>query len=169
MSSLTYGNGLNGTIGYENQYRITNITVSAVMNLSYQTYDANGNIKTINDVLDATKNKTFTYDALDRLQTAASGIWDSLGWTYDGVGNRQTENSRAMPMDRTEPNRNQNREPIEPIGTNRVRSFFLHFALSSAILASWPVRFASNTQVQSITSPHGAMRRSPSSRTTLTA
>ncbi len=66
------------------------------MNLSYPTYDANGNITAINNTLDATKNKAFTYDALDRLSTAtASGIWGSLAWTYDGVGNRQTEGSNV--------------------------------------------------------------------------
>ena len=90
MTSLTYGNNLTGSIGYDNQYRITAITAGAVMSLSYPTYDANGNIKTINDVLDATRNKTFGYDSLDRL-TSGTGSWGTLGWTYDGVGNRQTQ------------------------------------------------------------------------------
>lgn len=79
VSSLTYGNGLAGSISYDNQYRVTSIIAGTVMNLSYPTYDANGNITTINNVLDPTKNKLFTYDALDRLSTAtATGIWGSL-------------------------------------------------------------------------------------------
>ncbi len=94
ISSLTYGNGIAGSISYDNQYRVTGITAGSAMNLSYPTYDANGNIMAINNALDPTKNKSFTYDALDRLSTGtSSGIWGSLGWTYDGVGNRQTENS----------------------------------------------------------------------------
>jgi len=94
ISSLTYGNGLAGSIGYDNQYRVTGMTAGSALNLSYPTYDANGNIMTINNALDPTKNKAFTYDSLDRLSTAtSSGIWGSLAWTYDGVGNRQTENS----------------------------------------------------------------------------
>ena len=40
MSSLTYGNGLTGTIGYDNQYRTTSITAGTVMSLSYNQYDA---------------------------------------------------------------------------------------------------------------------------------
>ena len=92
VSSLTYGNGITGSISYDNQYRITGITAGTVMNLTYPTYDANGNIMAVNNVLDATKNKSFTYDALDRL-TNGTGSWGSLGWTYDGVGNRQTEGS----------------------------------------------------------------------------
>jgi hypothetical protein len=49
-------------------------------------------VSPITNTLDATRNMTFGYDALDRLYTA-TGVWGSLGWTYDGVGNRQTENS----------------------------------------------------------------------------
>ncbi len=96
VSSLTYGNSIVGTIGYDNQYRVTSITAGTVMSLGYPTYDANGNIMAINNALDPTKNKSFTYDALDRLSTAtATGIWGSLAWTYDGVGNRQTENGNS--------------------------------------------------------------------------
>ena len=96
MTSITYGNGLSGTIGYDNQYRISSITAGAVLSLGYTGYDNNGNITAITNALDASKNKSFTYDNLDRLSTATStGIWGSLGWTYDGVGNRQTENSSA--------------------------------------------------------------------------
>jgi RHS repeat-associated protein len=94
MSSLTYGNGILGTIGYDNQYRVASITAGTVMNLSYSQHDANGNIMAITNVIDPTKNKSFTYDSLDRLSTAtASGLWGSLSWTYDGVGNRLTEGS----------------------------------------------------------------------------
>ncbi len=96
MSSVTYGNGIAGTISYDNQYRISGIQAGAVLNLSYGSYDANGNITGITNTLDPTQNKTFGYDALDRLTSAnASGIWGSLGWTYDEVGNRLTENSTA--------------------------------------------------------------------------
>jgi RHS repeat-associated protein len=64
------------------------------MNLSYASYDANSNIMAVNNVLDPTKNKSFTYDSLDRLASAtASGLWGSLTWTYDGIGNRLTEGS----------------------------------------------------------------------------
>jgi RHS repeat-associated protein len=96
LSSLTYGNGIVGSISYDNQYRVTSITAGTVLNLSYSQYDANGNIMAVNNVLDPTKNKSFTYDALDRLSTAAaSGIWGSLAWTYDGVGNRLTEGANS--------------------------------------------------------------------------
>ncbi len=92
MSSIAYGNGIIGNIGYDNQYHITSITAGTILNLSYSSYDANGNIKSIQNLLDPGKDRSFTYDTLDRLDTAsAPGIWGSLDWNYDGVGNRTSE------------------------------------------------------------------------------
>jgi RHS repeat-associated protein len=93
VSSLTYGNGIVGMMGYDNQYRIASITAGTALNLTYAD-DASGNITGITNTLDATNNKSFTYDTLDRL-TGGTGSWGSLGWTYDGVGNRQTENTNS--------------------------------------------------------------------------
>jgi RHS repeat-associated protein len=89
MTSITYGNGLTGSVTYNNQYRIAGIQTGTIQNLSY-THDNNGNITGITNNIDSTKNKTYTYDALDRL-TNASGPWGNLSYTYDGVGNRQKE------------------------------------------------------------------------------
>ncbi|KAF0143501.1 MAG: YD repeat protein [Nitrospirae bacterium] len=89
MTSITYGNGINSSIAYDNQYRIASIQTGAVQNLSYA-FDARGNITGITNNLDATKNKSFTYDVLDRL-TGATGPWGALTYSYDGVGNRQRE------------------------------------------------------------------------------
>jgi RHS repeat-associated protein len=94
MSSLTYGNGIASSISYDNQYRVTSIAAGTVMNLSYSSYDANGNITGIVNNLDAAKNKSYSYDALDRL-ISATGSWGSLTWTYDSVGNRLTENTNS--------------------------------------------------------------------------
>jgi len=95
MSGLTYGNGLTETISYDNQYRLSSIVVPGILNLA-SAFDANGNITAMTNSIEATKNKSFTYDALDRLSAGtSSGIWGSLAWTYDGVGNRKTENTNA--------------------------------------------------------------------------
>ena len=90
VASLTYGNAQNRTISYDQRYQITKIQTGTVQNLSY-TFDVNGNITGITNNLNSAKNKTYTYDALDRL-TAGTGAWGSLSWTYDGVGNRLTQN-----------------------------------------------------------------------------
>ncbi len=87
MSAITYGNGLTSSIGYDTQYRLSSLATGTFQNLTYG-YDNNGNITSI------APGKNYTYDALDRLGTA-NGPWGSLGWTYDGVGNRQTENANT--------------------------------------------------------------------------
>jgi len=97
MSSLTYGNGITGSIAYNNQYLISGITAGTSMNLTYAD-DANGNITSIKNNLDATKNKSFGYDTVDRLISATStGLWGSIGWVYDNVGNRKTQTDSSGP------------------------------------------------------------------------
>ncbi|ACM22010.1 RHS repeat protein [Geotalea daltonii FRC-32] len=89
VASVTYGNGIIRTIGYDNQYRIVSIATATLQSLTYG-FDANSNITSITNTLDNNKNKTYSYDALNRLKTAA-GPWGNLSWTYDGVGNRLTQ------------------------------------------------------------------------------
>ncbi len=87
--AFTYGNGITRTIIYDTQYRITGIIDGTTLSYGY-TPDANGNITAITNNLNSAKNRSYTYDALNRLGTAI-GPWGSLGWTYDGTGNRITE------------------------------------------------------------------------------
>lgn len=89
VSSYSYGNGLTHTNSYDTDYRLTAVQVGSVLSRSYG-YDANDNINAITNVIAATKNQAFGYDALDRL-TSATGVYGSLGYTYDAVGNRLTE------------------------------------------------------------------------------
>jgi RHS repeat-associated protein len=88
VALMTYGNGLVRTAAYDLQYRVTSTQTGAVQNLSY-VHDPNENIQDIIDNSDSSNNKSFSYDALNRLE-GATGPWGSLGWTYDNVGNRLT-------------------------------------------------------------------------------
>lgn len=90
LSALTFGNGIQQANTYDQQYRLTNLTANSIQDLGYG-YDKNGNITAITDNLDATKTKVYGYDALDRL-ASAQGPWGTLGYSYDKVGNRKTEN-----------------------------------------------------------------------------
>ncbi len=79
----------------DNRYQFDGQTVGSSPQLLSHDYshDANGNVTAISYLINSTKNKTFGYDALDRL-TAATGPWPSSGslsYTYDSVGNRLTE------------------------------------------------------------------------------
>ena len=109
VSSLTYGNALLRTVSYDHQYRITAIQSGGVQRLTYS-HDPDGNVMAINNLNDATRNKTFTYDPLDRLQSA-TGPWGALAWTYDGVGNRLTQTDS-----------NGTRNYSYQLGTNRLAS-----------------------------------------------
>lgn len=93
--TVTLGNGLATTITYDNQYQFDGQTVgSGPQLLSHEySHDANGNVTAIADLLDSARDKTYGYDALDRL-TSTTGPWPSAGslsYTYDPVGNRLTE------------------------------------------------------------------------------
>jgi RHS repeat-associated protein len=55
-------------------------------------YDDTGNITSIQDSIDATRNRTFGYDDLNRLTSANTGssLWGTGSYTYDEMGNLKT-------------------------------------------------------------------------------
>jgi len=89
VASYTYGNGFTHTNTFDTDYRLTAIQVGGVLSRGY-TYDLADNITGISDGKASSKNQTLEYDELDRL-TSAQGIYGTLGYTYDSVGNRLTE------------------------------------------------------------------------------
>ena len=89
MTSLTYGNGLNATNDFDQDYRLASQSIGNVFSQTYG-YDLVNNITTITDTLTPANDQTFVYDALDRLETA-DGNYGSLSYTYDPVGNRTSE------------------------------------------------------------------------------
>ncbi|MGV8171398.1 MAG: RHS repeat domain-containing protein [Candidatus Woesearchaeota archaeon] len=85
ISSKKYGNGLTTTYTYDIQnYRLNTIISSGVQNMTY-TYDSVGNIKSINDTINA-KWYTMTYDDLDRMVRVAIGS-DIYAYSYNSLGN----------------------------------------------------------------------------------
>ena len=93
MTSLTYGNGLNATNGYDQDYRLRSQTVGSVFAQTYG-YDLVNNITTITDSLTPANDQLFSYDSLDRLETA-QGNYGNLSYVYDPVGNRTSETNPA--------------------------------------------------------------------------
>lgn len=89
ITSMTYGNGITTTKTYDNRNRLNSLTVGALKQLSYSRDNA-GNITAITDVLNPSKNKTYTYDTLSRL-TLATGPWGAITYVYDPTGNRTYE------------------------------------------------------------------------------
>jgi RHS repeat-associated protein len=95
MTQLSYGNGTVATRTYDNRYRIlTNkLTQGGTTIAEYDYgYDSAGNITSIADVVDATFNRAFGYDDINRLITANSGtsLWGTGSYSYDAMGNMKT-------------------------------------------------------------------------------
>jgi RHS repeat-associated protein len=95
LKSLTHGNSLVLTKTFSQDYRISTIltqdsaTSTTVLNRSYAFGDGI-NVTGITDNLTSARSETYGYTNANRLNSAG-GIWGSLAWTYDGVGNRTSE------------------------------------------------------------------------------
>jgi RHS repeat-associated protein len=86
MATLTYGFGGVLTQAFDDQYRMTSQALPGVYEATYPDYDANGNLRNRTDDL-AGAASTFTYDALDRLDTGA-GPFGTRDYDLDPNGNR---------------------------------------------------------------------------------
>lgn len=89
LKDLTYGNGITLSQGFDLWYQLQTLQAGDVINLEYER-DGVGNIEAITDHLDPTRSQGFHYDALDRLENAY-GIYGTIGYSYDDVGNRLTK------------------------------------------------------------------------------
>ena len=90
VSSLTFGNGVILSYSYDQDGRLTAITAgegaNEIQDLTLA-YDDADNITAITDMLDAARSQTFQYDGLYRL-TQAIGLYGTIDYDYDAVGNR---------------------------------------------------------------------------------
>jgi len=93
IASFTYGNSEAQTRSFDNNYWPTALNTvysgTYVQELSLGEDDA-GNITSITDTLDSTRNESFGVDGLNRLHTA-SGKYGSRTYTYDNNSNRATK------------------------------------------------------------------------------
>ncbi|MBI5741808.1 MAG: RHS domain-containing protein [Nitrospirae bacterium] len=94
MRSMTYGNGIISTRRYDGRGRPTGLLIQGpelrtLNSLSYSRDDA-GNMTALTDNLSPSKNKSYSYDNLQRL-TFAAGPWGATTYAYDPAGNRTNE------------------------------------------------------------------------------
>jgi len=96
---LTYtgGNGVVNAFTFDPQRYWPTSLSAAGWQLQYQNYDGVGNVRTITDSR-PTYTQTFTYDVLDRLETA-TGIYGLATYAYDGHGNRTTAGGTTYTYD----------------------------------------------------------------------
>ncbi|MDF1591023.1 MAG: DUF6531 domain-containing protein [Desulfobacterales bacterium] len=90
ITALSFGNGLGLLGSFDQLYRPTTAQTENVYNRSL-TYDPGGNIIHIDNLLDPARSQSFGYDPLNRLITA-EGIYGSISYIYDNVGNRLSKN-----------------------------------------------------------------------------
>jgi len=93
IDQIDYSNGVTSNFGLDSRYRVESISSNGpgggVLNLGF-IFDGVGNIDTWNDTLIPSNSRSFDYDALYRLTSAtAPGLWGSLSFDYDEIGNRQ--------------------------------------------------------------------------------
>lgn len=103
ITGLIYGNNLSLVQEYDNQYRISSITVGSILDLTYG-YDENGNVTSILDAINPPGGEpaepigVYSYEQTSNVLTAITG---SLSRTFvsDDVGNITAENNRIYGYD----------------------------------------------------------------------
>ena len=86
VTNLTYGNGALLTQSFDSAYRMTSQSIPGIYERTYSVYDANGNLKTRNDII-ANSSEAFNFDNLNRIVNA-TGTYGAQGFGYDKNGNR---------------------------------------------------------------------------------
>jgi RHS repeat-associated protein len=95
LNSLNYGNGLALTKTFTQDYLISTLVVqnastsNVVVSRSY-TFGDSINVTGIADNVNPARSEAYVYTPSNRLQQGG-GIWGTLNWSYDGVGNRTSE------------------------------------------------------------------------------
>uniref|UniRef100_UPI003BA9DCAF DUF6531 domain-containing protein n=1 Tax=Kiloniella litopenaei TaxID=1549748 RepID=UPI003BA9DCAF len=89
LSGFRQGNGMETSLSYDGDYRLTGISAQkngiSLHNLSFA-YDPAGNVTAETDGLDNSLSQSYGYDDINRL-TSATGIYGSNDYSYDAVGN----------------------------------------------------------------------------------
>jgi RHS repeat-associated protein len=106
--TISYGNGISSAYIFDpSTNRLASLVTGNMQNLAYA-YDPVGNILNITDAVQSTRSQIFTYDHLNRLDTAYSEAYDPIGgndtidYAYNDIGN-MTLNSRLGTYQYTNP------------------------------------------------------------------
>jgi RHS repeat-associated protein len=124
LTSLAYGNGLDLSAQYDEDYQPSARLVegaATVQDLSY-TLDADGNITAIGDLVTATRSQVFQYDALQRL-SFANGLYGQLGYSYDAVGNRLSQTGGTTNLAQSYAYAANSNELLQMVNGGTTRSF----------------------------------------------
>ncbi|RDS80033.1 hypothetical protein [Dyella psychrodurans] len=94
VAGFNYGNGASYVAQQNARQLLSNFSygVGSTLNLSEDfTYDNNGNITNVTDLVNGQRTKAFGYDALNRLTSAtATNLYGTENYTYDALNNLRT-------------------------------------------------------------------------------
>lgn len=99
IARYTLGNGIVRSNTFDMDYRIESISDGEILNRGYG-FDSTDNITMISNPLVPEGTRGFSYDSLNRLQSA-SGSYGELEFTYDPSGNRIGEVNFPFGLDNT--------------------------------------------------------------------
>lgn len=103
IRQFTYGNGIVHTMSQNGRQLPQHVNDSGgVLDNTYG-YDSDGNVLSIDDGLDATRNRSMQYDGLDRLVQASSPAFGGsdgvLKYTYDALDNLRSAKQSGVRSD----------------------------------------------------------------------
>jgi RHS repeat-associated protein len=91
ISNLSFGNGVNTTLAYDADYRVSRITATSTPSWDYvYHYDAVGNIDQLTDQV-SSNDREYAYDNLNRILQDKKVLFGTAGlveYQYDAGGNR---------------------------------------------------------------------------------
>jgi YD repeat-containing protein len=92
---LSYANGRTTHFTRTSTNRLDTIAVSGLVDLDYD-YDAAGNVRSMQDLLNPATNRSMSYDGLHRLKSVDAG-WDTSLYEYDEYSNltRKSDPARS--------------------------------------------------------------------------
>jgi RHS repeat-associated protein len=101
--SLTYSNGLALAKTFTLDYRldalqVQDVSTSTVVLDRFHAFGDSLNLTGITDNITSARTESYAYTATNRL-AQGTGIWGTLTWGYDSVGNRASEALAAGPTD----------------------------------------------------------------------
>jgi len=86
ISSFKTGDGKYRLLNYDTDYRLTSLSDTNVVGLSYG-YDADNRLTTLTNGINSALTQTYSYDTLGRLGAVTSNSGNQ-SWTFDANGNR---------------------------------------------------------------------------------
>lgn len=96
IKSFNYGNGIQHSLTQDDRL-LPSVVKDTGMQSATWTYDHDGNPHSVSDTIDSTRNRTLTYDNIERLHTAV-GPWGTTTFTLDTQDNLTGDTGESLSL-----------------------------------------------------------------------